>query len=190
MEEFDSNRYGADVARVLGLDGGGRRAMALTCGRCAPQQAQRELKGMRAGTLFSGAREPEAAMAGLWLYFSCFEESHSLAQDLSTKEGELWHAILHRQEPDSGNAAYWFRQVGAHATFPKIARRAGEILESMPEAEFRVGTKWDPFAFVAFCERARTQPGSAQERAAQEIQLAEWQTLFDYCAASESLGTR
>jgi len=183
MEEFDSNRYGADVARVLGFEGEGRRVMPLTCGKCASPQAHRELKGMRADSLFSGARDPEAAMAGLWLYFSCFEESHSLAQDSSTKECELWHAILHRQEPDSGNAAYWFRQVGAHPSYPKIARRAGEILARMPEAEFRVGAKWDPFAFVAFCERARTQPGSAQERAALEIQLAEWQILFDYCAS-------
>ncbi len=34
--------------------------------------------------------------------------------DSETRECELWHAILHRQEPDAGNAAYWFRQAGPH----------------------------------------------------------------------------
>jgi hypothetical protein len=50
-----------------------------------------------------------------------------------------------------------------------------------PRAEFRLG-RWDPFAFLAFCDRARQQPGSSHARAAMEIQRAEWQLLFDYCA--------
>jgi hypothetical protein len=33
------------------------------------------------------------------------------------------------------------------------------------------------------CERARQQPGSDAERKAIETQRAEWQLLFDYCAA-------
>jgi hypothetical protein len=180
--EFDPTAYGAEVARIFALDGNGQRLMPLTCGTRASQEGYQLLIGTKAAGLFSAARDVDAAMAGLWLYFSCFEEAHGRAQDSSTKECELWHAILHRQEPDSGNAAYWFRQVGSHATFPKIARAAGDILERIPEAEFRTGGKWDPFAFIAFCERARTQPGSAQERAALEIQRAEWQILFDHCA--------
>ncbi|HLX42232.1 MAG TPA: hypothetical protein VKR43_02310 [Bryobacteraceae bacterium] len=180
--EFDPTAYGPEVVRILALDGNGQRLMPLTCGARASREGYPLLKASKAAGLFSDPRDVDAAMAGLWLYFSCFEEAHSLAQDSSTKECELWHAILHRQEPDSGNAAYWFRQVGSHATFPKLARAAGEILDRIPEAEFRAGGKWDPFAFIAFCERARTQPGSAQERAALEIQRAEWQILFDYCA--------
>jgi hypothetical protein len=120
-------------------------------------------------------------MAGLWLYFSCLEEAHKLVQDSDAKESELWHAILHRQEPDSGNAAYWFRKAGSHAVFSELAQAATRIVEGIPEAEFRIG-KWDPFAFISFCERARTQPGTAHERAALQIQLAEWQLLFDYSA--------
>jgi hypothetical protein len=65
--------------------------------------------------------------------------------------------------------------------FHSVSHEAIKILKRIPEAEFRIG-KWDPFAFVAFCERARAQPGSAQERAALEIQRAEWQLLFDYSA--------
>ncbi len=63
------------------------------------------------------------------------------------------------------------------------ARAAAEILKRFPDAEFRTSRRdWDPFAFIAFCDRARMQPGSMQETAAREIQRAEWQILFDHSA--------
>ena len=167
--------------RLLALDGNGRRLMPLTCGDCSSMAAHQILSKMEARDVFPKAPDATAALAGLWLYFSCFEEAHDVVSNSESPECELWHAILHRQEPDAGNAAYWFRKVGAHPTFSKISHAAVRVLERIPRAEFRTG-KWDPFAFVAFCERARLQPGSAQERAAREIQLAEWQIVFDYCA--------
>lgn len=181
MEEFDPRSYGTEVARLLSLDGNGERLMPLTCGACSSREAAQMLKTRTTEGLFQKARNPEAALAGLWLYFSCFEEAHQIAQDSDSAEAALWHAILHRQEPDSGNAAYWFRRVGTHPVYSAVARRTVKILEKYPDAEFRTG-RWDPFAFVAFCERARAQRGSVQERAALEIQRAEWQILFDYCA--------
>ena len=181
MEEFDSTRYGPDVARVLALDGNGRRPMPLTCTAGLCPEAHQLLKTLKPGDLFPKAANPTAPMAGLWLYFSGVEEAHELVNDSAERECELWHAIVHRQEPDSGNAAYWFRQVGKHPAFEKIARAAAEILDRLPEAEFRIG-KWDPFAFIAFCERARAQPATVHEQAALEIQLAEWQILFDHSA--------
>jgi hypothetical protein len=181
MEDFDPTQYGASVARVLALDGNGQRLPSLTCGPCSSPEARTLLKTLKPSDLFPRISEAEAPMAGLWLYFSCFEEAHDLVNNCKSKEGELWHAILHRQEPDSGNAAYWFRQVGVHPLFPKLAASANKILERLPDAEFRVG-RWDPFSFIAFCDRARDQPGSTQELAAREIQRAEWQLLFDYGA--------
>lgn len=155
--------------------------MALTCGDCCWPDAHQILQRSSPGDLFPGVADPAAAMAGLWLYFSCFEEAHEIVSKSETRDCELWHAILHRQEPDSGNAAYWFRKVGAHPAFSKISHAAIRILEKIPRAEFRTG-RWDPFAFIAFCERARKQPRSAQEQAALEIQRAEWQIVFDHCA--------
>lgn len=184
MEDFDPAIYGPEVARVLALGGDGRRLLPLTCGGCSSEEARAELKKTTPASLFPGAADPDAAAAGLWLYFSCFEEAHQLASSCTTRECELWHAILHRQEPDSGNSAYWFRKAGPHPVFSKIAHAAARIVAAHREAEFRVG-KWDPFAFIAFCERARRQPGTEQERAALEIQRAEWQILFDYCARRE-----
>lgn len=181
MPDFDPTRYAPEVARLLALDENGSRLMPLTCGECSSPEARQILKQSGARELFPGAPDATAAMAGLWLYFSCFEEAHEMVSKSETRECELWHAILHRQEPDSGNAAYWFRKVGAHPTFSNISHAAIRILEKIPRAEFRTG-KWDPFAFIAFCDRARLQPGSEHEQAAREIQRAEWQIVFDYCA--------
>ena len=66
--------------------------------------------------------------------------------------------------------------------FPSLARAAEKVAAKYPEAKFRTGATWDPFAFIDFCEQARRAPGSGAERLAQEIQRAEWQLLFDYCA--------
>ena len=182
---FDPSQYGPEIERVFAMDDGGNRLTPLTCGPCSNPGARQFLATLKPAKLFPHAKEPEIAMAGLWLYFSCYEEAHTLADASRSVEGALWHGILHRQEPDYGNAAYWFGRAGNHVTFSETARAAGEILKRIPDAEFRVG-RWDPYSFIAFCERAAAQPGTSQERAAREIQRAEWQILFDYCARSRS----
>ncbi len=166
----------------MALDQSGDRLMPLAAGRCSSGEAQGRLAAVTAAELFPHANSSLGALAGLWLYFSCLEQCHSLAQDLHTPEGSFWHGILHRQEPDADNAAYWFRRTGAHPVYGDLREAANEIVSRYPEAEFRSAGAWDPYAFIAFCERARQQPGSPSERAALEIQRAEWQLLFDYCA--------
>jgi len=178
---FEPSCYGAEVARLLALGDNGQRLAKLTCGACVNEEARRELRSLKPAALFPAHKEPEAPMAGLWLYFSCFEEAHRLIDDPRTPDGIYWHAILHRQEPDDGNAAYWFRRLGKHPVFGALSEEARKILAARPNAEFRVG-QWDPYAFIAFCDRARRQPGTEQELAAMEIQRAEWQLLFDHCA--------
>jgi len=180
---FDPNAYGPLVSELLALDGNGLRPMPLLASECSSATAATRLQAIDAKKQWPKSRNPKAALSGLWVYFCDFEEAHSIAQDLKNDEGSYWHAILHRMEPDPGNAGYWFRQVGdKHPIFGDVARAASEILRQIPEAEFRCSpSKWDPYAFVAFCERARSQPGSASEIAARQIQLAEWQALFDYC---------
>jgi len=183
---FDPHAYGTLVSEILALDGNGLRPMPLVAGLCSSTDAAARLRSIDPKTEWKHARSPKAALAGLWAYFSDFDEAHSIAQDLKSREGSYWHAILHRMEPDSGNAAYWFRQAGQHEICGPVARAAAAVLAQIPEAEFRCSpSKWDPYAFVAFCERARSQPGSPSEIAARRIQLAEWQILFDYCIGSK-----
>ncbi|HYL78706.1 MAG TPA: hypothetical protein VEU96_31235 [Bryobacteraceae bacterium] len=179
---FNSTAYGRQVAGILALDRDGDRLIPLVAGVCSSEEARSRLANQKAAELFPHAQFPEAALGGLWLYFSCCDESHEIVQNLHSVEGSFWHAILHRQEPDSGNAAYWFRRTGNHPVFRDLCQAADEIVARHPVAEFRTGGKWDPFSFILFCERARQQPGSPHEQAALEIQRAEWQLLFDYCA--------
>jgi hypothetical protein len=178
---FDPSRYGTDIESVLALDGGGSRLMPLEIGSCSSEQARHLLKTKAAREWFPASFAPEAALSGLFLYFSCFDESHSISQELESAEGSFWHGILHRREPDPGNAAYWFRRVGQHPVFADIRDAAEQVVTGRP-VELAVKDRWDPFVFIDFCEDARQHPGSAADQAAREIQLAEWQLLFDYCA--------
>jgi hypothetical protein len=175
------------VEAILALDGAGQRLMPLAQGLCSSAAARAQLNTSRAAELFPAARAPEAALAGLWLYFSCFDEAHQVSQNLSSVEGSFWHGIVHRQEPDPGNAGYWFRRVGSHPVFPALRDAAAGIVEARGVASFPVAAVWDPFRFIDACEAARGQPGSAAEQAMREIQRTEWQLLFDYCAGG---GTR
>ena len=173
--DFRAADYGEHVAHILAAGEAGLRPMPLVPAGGSSQEALAELKRWKARDLFPGSPSPEGAIAGLYLYFSCVDEAHKIAQDLETPEGSFWHGIMHRQEPDAGNAGYWFRHLGKHPIFPELRK---EALKS----RFDTGPDWDPFAFIDFCESARVRPGSAEEKIAMQVQLAEWQLLFDYCA--------
>lgn len=183
---FDSKVYGNRVAQILALDQDGNRLIPLVSGNCSPKGAIGVLAQQKASDLFSRASAPDAALAGLWAYFSCFSQAHEIAQEISTPEGSFWHAILHRQEPDPDNAAYWFRHLGTHAIFPALAQGAADICARHAASGFPASKQWDPFDFVDFCERARQSPGTPAEQASLEIQRIEWQLLFDYCARPRS----
>jgi hypothetical protein len=171
---FDLPGLSPKAAAILALEGAGDRLMPLTAGACCCPEAARLIEGSSAGELFPEARSPQGALAGLWVYFSAFQQAHETAQELPTREGSYWHAIVHRQEPDAWNSQYWFRQVGRHPIFPELATATGQA-------------EWDPSRFIEQCEAARRMPGSPEERRALEIQRVEWQLLFSYCAARATM---
>jgi len=147
------------------------RRLPLTQGPCRDP----ELRTRALAARFDHCASPEGARAGLLLYAGAWSDAHSVAQDLHTPEGSYWHAILHRQEPDAWNSGYWFAKVGRHAIFEDLREQAIAL-------GYAAGKTWEPKRFIDFCEEARAKPGSAMERLAIEVQYAEWQTLFDYCA--------
>jgi hypothetical protein len=180
--QFDPASYGPAIANLLNLDGsGGNRVMPLVASSPVRGVTGEQIQG----SLFQNCHYPLGAFAGVWTYYSCFDEAHGVAQDDHSVEGSFWHGILHRQEPDAGNAGYWFRRVRSHPVFLPLAGAAAEIAERIPGCGFRgSATGWDPHAFIEYCESARMKPGSKQEQAALQIQRVEWQLLFDYCAAA------
>jgi hypothetical protein len=150
-----------------------------------------KLRLVSASELFPGARHPDAALSGLFLLLNCWNASHHISQDIHSKEGSYWHGIAHRIEPDSWNAAYWFRQVGAHPIFPELHGQAQRILDQQMrgshEPHWQLKSAWDPFRFIEWCDEARAQPGTASEKAAVVIQQAEWQLLFRWCTSSDPM---
>jgi hypothetical protein len=180
---FESQAYGDAVAKILALDAAGERIMPIAFPKCSSIEARDAIGRTGAKTLFPHARAPEAAQAGLYLYFSCFDEAHEIAQSIATSEGSYWHAIVHRQEPDAGNSAYWFRRVGNHAIFPTLHTEAARIAKTLPDAEVRLPDRWDPFWFIELCGKVLRHAAYDPMQAAREIQHAEWQLLFHYCAS-------
>jgi len=177
--DFRAIDYGGEVARILNLNGAGQRLMPLAGSPGATAEFRNALQPFQGKDLFPRAYSPQGALSGLYLYFDCIDEAHTIAQDLETADGSFWHGIVHRREPDASNAAYWFRLVGKHPVFPALREEAHLL-------RFDTGREWDPFAFIDFCEGARERPGSAEEEIALQIQLREWQLLFDYCAREKS----
>jgi hypothetical protein len=134
-----------------------------------------ELRARTLAANFTGLFSPAGARAGLLLAAGAWHDAHNAAQDLATAEGSYWHAILHRQEPDAWNSGYWFRKVGRHPIYEPLRERA-------IEHGYAAGARWDPERFIAYCDEARTKPGSAMERIALDVQLTECELLFDWCA--------
>ena len=122
----------------------------------------------------------DACLAGLWLYHDFPDEAHRISQDLKTSEGSYWHGLVHRREPDAGNAAYWFRRVGNHAVFAALATEARAL-------GFQLASEaWDPFRFIDLCEQYRGS-GNPQEMVLRQVQRQEWFLLFDWCLRKAAL---
>ncbi len=170
------------VRAVLELRDSGERRLELVSPRVVtPAEAATALRAAEPALWFPGARAPQGALAGLWMYFGAFEEAHEIAQDLETAEGCYWHAMVHRMEPDAWNSGYWFGRVGRHEIFPALLEEATRIAALDPECGFTPGKIWSPEQFTAFCEVARGRPSSRAGHLAGAVHSAEWRLLFTWC---------
>lgn len=176
---FDLSPFAPEVAALL--QDADTRLIPLTKEGARGDQAHTLLR-TPARNLFPGATSPEASLAGLLLYLGFWNDAHEVAQNIGSAEGSYWHAIVHRMEPDAWNSKYWFKRVGDHSIFPGLFDAAKAISSRSPDGAMPLTNRWNPAAFVDFCEEARQRPGSAQERVAMEIQRAEWELLMDWCA--------
>lgn len=128
--------------------------------------------------------------AGVLLYWDFADESHQISQTMegrgNPRTADYWHGIMHRREPDAGNAMYWFRRVGDHP----LLRQLGTVLESWC-GELGAGVEelttvrglvsggqLDPFRLIQLSTQAIRSPGSSAERALRLVQHLEMLQLL------------
>ncbi len=181
---FDPAHYGAIFAPLLSTP----RMNELGPGRGDAVAASR-IKAVDLDQAFAPHKivdrdMAEACLAGLWLLYDDLDRSHTISQAIETSTGSYWHGIMHRREPDFGNAKYWFRRAGRHPVFEPLVAEARELAASAagdPAAAFlREQSAWDPFRFVDLCELA-SRGKSPSGELCRQVQRREWELLFDWC---------
>ena len=129
-----------------------------------------------------------ALKAGLLQVNDLLHESHEFSQSVQGEgihaDGDYWHAVMHRREPDYSNAKYWFRRVDAHPIFPELAQHATCLLEASSEVASEWndrlirGGRWDPSAFVDLCQACPRSETDELSRFGRNLQWIEMLLLL------------
>lgn len=155
-----------------------------------PRVNREPLRGLEARLQqsFSENKTPENAQVLIrslvFLWHDYLDESHSISQDIESVDGSFLHGIMHRREPDYGNAKYWYHRVREHPCFPVLAQKVETHLTSagawpLKSKLIHEGV-WDAFAFVDACEMALLKNDAANVRLLEQVQQIEFATLLEH----------
>lgn len=150
-------------------------------GTLSAAKVERAVTGALAGAAHPRAAEL-TALALLWHDHP--DAAHELVQERPGADAAWVHGLLHRREPDHGNAAYWFRRVGRHPAFPVLAAAVAALPVSQKLPALRdkltAGGAWDAFAF----NDAVAAADAASEAFLRAVQAEEFAVLLRHLAAS------
>ncbi|MEZ6042664.1 MAG: hypothetical protein R3C20_19375 [Planctomycetaceae bacterium] len=173
----------------------GETVDAMKLPPAGPGRAQLSLRQMRAviasclgetGDSF----QRKCAEAGLLLLWNFTDESHSVSQSMegqgSPRTADYWHGIMHRREPDAGNAAYWFRRVGRHPAFDRLKQKLPDWMawHKAKKDEIRMmnqvigNGEWDANAMIRLSQMALSDPGGTADLTLRRIQYFEMINLL------------
>lgn len=141
----------------------------------------------------NGSPDFAALKAGLLLWYDALDEGHEYCQSVEGKgknrAADYWHAIMHRREPDYGNAKYWFRRVGYHPVFDSLVSRTARFVAASESglqdlvSQLSPDNRWQPDRFIDACQSAEKSDSEFElllrRIQADEMLLLLWQTCQD-----------
>ncbi len=180
MADFDPNDFGPVFSQLIDVD----RLNPLGPGEPDPKMRQQlahvTIENAFAHTTIDDSDMARCCLSGLWMHYDFLDESHRLSQNICSRSGGYWHGIMHRREPDYGNAKYWFQQVGAHPVIERLCQQTPPAIVAESKNIGFNPSAWDSFAFVDLCQKYDGK-GEATEKLVRELARLEWQELFRYC---------
>ena len=72
-----------------------------------------------------------ALLALWWAGRGDWDRAHEIAQATEDRDGAWVHAMLHRQEGDGANAAYWYRRAGRPVAAGATEDEWAEIVQAL-----------------------------------------------------------
>ncbi|HSG71210.1 MAG TPA: hypothetical protein VLA12_12385, partial [Planctomycetaceae bacterium] len=138
----------------------------------------------------ASAADAKAVKAGVLLIHDFLEASHSISQSIEGEgihnNGDYWHALMHRREPDFENSKYWFRRVGTHPVYSDLSAAAVSLASTSNCSEVsswvdRLTSRgWDAFAGVDFFQEVHqaARQGSELHLFAEKLQMLEMLLLL------------
>ena len=154
-------------------------------------------------SLATDHRNKRCVESGLLLLWDFLDDSHEISQTMegkgSPRTADYWHGIMHRREPDAGNASYWFRRVGSHPALDHLGtqliawmrdlKASSEMLQ-LAESRLLKNKSLDPSALIELSTSALRNPGSSADQTLRMVQYLEILNLLVWSCGNGSVTDR